>query len=132
MVLTPILETHIFLDDKGSAWVKRAGVSVKQVVESLQQVEFQPQEVVRQFPYLMLLEVHAVLSYYYDHRTEIDDQMRRDHEFAEAMRAATPESPATKRPPLLETTNGCRVLGSCAKSPAPRHAPLPTNFPGRS
>ena len=97
MTMTPILETHVFLDEKGTAWVKRAGVSVKQIVESLHQAAYRPEEVVRQYPYLMLSEVHAVLSYYYDHRDEIDDQMRRDHEFAEALRAATPEAPITKR-----------------------------------
>src|SRR5208282_3577824 len=97
MTLTPVLETHIYLDDKGAAWVKRAGVSVKQVVESLQQVHFRPEDVVRQFPYLMLSEVCAVQAYYYDHRQEIDEVMRRDKEFVEALRAATPEAPATRR-----------------------------------
>ena len=97
MTMTPILETHVFLDEKGTAWVKRAGVSVKQVVESLQQVNFRPEEVVRHFPYLMLSEVCAVQAYYYDHRQEIDDAMRRDKKFVEAFRAATPEAPVTKR-----------------------------------
>ena len=97
MTMTPILETHIFLDDKGTAWVKRPGVSVKQVVESLQQLNYRPEEVVRHFPYLMLSEVHAVLSFYYDHRSEIDEAIRKGHEFVEHVRAETPESPATKR-----------------------------------
>jgi uncharacterized protein (DUF433 family) len=97
MTMTPIIETHIFLDDEGAAWVKRAGVSVKQVVESLQQLNYRPEEVVRHFPYLMLSEVHAVLSYYYDHRSEIDEAMRKGNEFAEQVRAQTPEAPATQR-----------------------------------
>lgn len=46
-------------------------------------------EIVRQYPYLTLAEVHAALGYYFDHREEIDaellaesraaDQWRRDH-----------------------------------------------------
>ena len=97
MTMTPVLETHIYLDETGKAWVKRAGVSVKQVVVSLQQMNFRPEEVVRNFPYLMLSEVCAVQAYYYDHRQEIDDALLRDETFVEALRASTPEAPATQR-----------------------------------
>jgi uncharacterized protein (DUF433 family) len=95
--MTPLLETHIYLDEKGGAWIKRAGVSVKQVVESLRQLEFSPSEVVRHYPYLMLSEVHAVLAYYYDHRPEIDAELERDRATAERLRAAAPASEVTQR-----------------------------------
>jgi len=97
MTMTPVMQTHIYLDDKGTPWVKRAGVSVKQVVQSLQQLEFNPEEVVRQFPYLKLSEVYAVLTYYFDHRSEIDAVLREDREYVAKARAETPEAPITKR-----------------------------------
>jgi uncharacterized protein (DUF433 family) len=97
MTLTPVKETHVYLDEKGDAWIKRAGVKVRQVVESLQQLDYRPEEVVRHFPYLTLSEVTAALTYYYDHRDEMDATIKRLREFAEKMQAETPEHPATKR-----------------------------------
>jgi uncharacterized protein (DUF433 family) len=97
MTMTPVLDTHIYLDEKGKPWVKRAGVSVKQVVVSLQQLEFKPDEVVRHFPYLMLSEVYAVLAYYCDHRSEIDAELREDKEYVAKARAEAVEAPVTKR-----------------------------------
>ena len=97
MTMTPVLETHIFIDEKGTPWVKRAGVSVKQVVESLQQMDFKPDEVVRQYPFLKLAEVYAVLTYYCDHRSEIDTVLREDREFVAQAHAQAAEAPVTKR-----------------------------------
>lgn len=41
---------------------------------------------------LMPAEVHAALAYYYDHREEIDRQIREDDAFIEAMKAEQPDS----------------------------------------
>ena len=99
MTLTPVMETHIYLDDRGVPWVKRAGVSVKQVVQSLQQAEFNPQDVVRHYPYLTLSEVHAALVYYYyyDHRSDIDAALAADQDYVAKAQAEYVEPPLTKR-----------------------------------
>jgi hypothetical protein len=34
------------------------------------------EEMVRHYPYLTLAEVHAAMAYYYDHREEIDAEIR--------------------------------------------------------
>jgi uncharacterized protein (DUF433 family) len=47
-------------------------------------------EIVAQFPQISLADVHAALAYYHDHREEIRESMRKDEEFAAAMRAKTP------------------------------------------
>lgn len=39
---------------------------------------------------LTLADVHAALTYYFDHREEIDARMAEDRAFAEALRARTP------------------------------------------
>jgi uncharacterized protein (DUF433 family) len=97
MTMTPVLDTHIYLDDTGAPWIKRAGVSVKQVVASLRQLEYKPEEVVRQFPYLKLSEVYAALTYYYDHRSEIDAVLLADREYIAKARAEHVEPPITRR-----------------------------------
>jgi hypothetical protein len=56
-----------------------------------------PAEIHLQHPHLSLSQIHAALSFYYDHRLEIDEQTRARREYAERMRASTPEPPFVKR-----------------------------------
>ncbi len=39
---------------------------------------------------LTLSDIYAALTYYHDHKKEIDDRMRSDEEFVETMRTTTP------------------------------------------
>ncbi len=59
MTMMPLADTHVYLDEKGDAWIRRAGVSVKQLAETLRQLDFRASFVVRDYPYLTLSEVHA-------------------------------------------------------------------------
>lgn len=52
-----------------------------------------PDEIVRSLPHLTLGQVHAALSYYFDHRDEILAEMREDREFVRQVRAATGAGP---------------------------------------
>ncbi len=45
-----------------------------------------PDEIVNDFPHLTLADVHAALAYYYEHREEIDRQIKEAEQYAEAMR----------------------------------------------
>lgn len=47
-------------------------------------------EIVSNFPQLTLADVHAALSYYFDHRDEIQQQMKADDAFVEAMEQKYP------------------------------------------
>ena len=42
-------------------------------------------EIVADFPQLSLAEVYAALSYYHDHREQVDQDIREDNEFFERM-----------------------------------------------
>jgi uncharacterized protein (DUF433 family) len=55
-----------------------------------------PDEIVAALPHLTLGQVHAALSYYFDHREEILREMQEDADFAERMKAAA-------GPSLLQT-----------------------------
>ncbi|MGA2061423.1 MAG: DUF433 domain-containing protein [Thermoguttaceae bacterium] len=44
-----------------------------------------PEEIVTDFPQLSLSDVFAALAYYYDHREEIDRQMKESEAFARTM-----------------------------------------------
>ena len=45
-----------------------------------------PDEIVADFPQLSLADVHAALAYYYDHRDEIDSQIRQSDAFVDELR----------------------------------------------
>src|SRR5712692_6457336 len=47
-------------------------------------------QIVSDFPHLTLADVHAALTYYWDHRDEIQRQMKEDDAFVEAMKGKYP------------------------------------------
>lgn len=49
-----------------------------------------PDEIVSGWPSLSLAEVHAALSYYYDHREQIDADILKGEEFVNQLRAGQP------------------------------------------
>ncbi len=57
-------------------WYERMGLS--------------PEEIVSSWPSLSLSDVHAALAYYYDHREQVDTDIRRGEEFADKIRAGQP------------------------------------------
>ncbi|MGO8688373.1 MAG: DUF433 domain-containing protein [Thermoguttaceae bacterium] len=46
-----------------------------------------PDGILQAYPDITLADVHAALAYYWDHREEIQRQMRADEEFVESLRA---------------------------------------------
>jgi uncharacterized protein (DUF433 family) len=56
-----------------------------------------PDQIVEQLPHLTLGQVHAALSYYFDHRDLILNELREDEEFVRVMRAQTGPGPLEQR-----------------------------------
>jgi uncharacterized protein (DUF433 family) len=55
------------------------------------------EEIVRQYPYLALAEVHAALTYYFDHRQEIEDELVAEYHQAAEWKQANPTHPLLVR-----------------------------------
>ena len=49
-----------------------------------------PEEIVTQFPQLSLADIHAALTYYYDHRGEIQRQIKESKDLVSTLRSANP------------------------------------------
>ncbi len=49
-----------------------------------------PGEIVSEYPTITLSDVHAALAYYFDHRDEVELEIREGEEFAEKFRAGAP------------------------------------------
>ena len=97
MKLTPIQNSHVFIDEAGKPRLFPSHVKVRMLVESVQACQCSPEELVKIYPHLQVAEVHAGMAYYYDHKAQIDEEIREGREFAEQFRLSNPESPATKR-----------------------------------
>jgi uncharacterized protein (DUF433 family) len=78
---------HIRFDERGVAWIDHTGAKVIELMEDKLANGASPEELHSEYPHLSLAQIHAALSYYYDHREELDAEMMRRFEFSEAMRA---------------------------------------------
>ena len=80
----------------GRAHVAGHRVRVLDVVAYHEHQGMTPDEVVTHFPSLTLADVHAALSYYFDHIDEIREEMRSERVFAEQVRLNHPSLVAEK------------------------------------
>ena len=55
-----------------------------------------PDQIVAEYPFLSLAQIHSALAYYYDHADEIREQVRRGREEAERIKSANPPKLAAK------------------------------------
>jgi hypothetical protein len=64
------------------------------------------EEIVVQYPYLTLAEIHAALAYYHDHREEIDGELEIEMEEARRARLGQADSPVLARLRALQRQGG--------------------------
>jgi uncharacterized protein (DUF433 family) len=100
-LLSAAPDVHIYLDPDGIAWIDDTRVKVIEVVLDKLAHQSSPEEMQRQLPHLSLAQIHAALSYYYDHQGELDGQMEERRRYAEDLARQAGESPFRKR--LRET-----------------------------
>jgi len=88
---------HIHLDERGVAWIDDTNVKVIEVVLDKMAHGFSPEEIHFQYPDISLAQIHAALSYYYDHQTEFDAEIERQVRRVEELRAQAGDSTVRKR-----------------------------------
>ena len=95
--MKPSGTNHIVLDDKGRAWIDDTNVKVIEVVLAKLGYEMSPEEMHVEYPHLSLAQIHAALSYYYDHKAEYDAEMERQEKEYERLRAESLNSPLRQK-----------------------------------
>jgi len=97
--MTPATTTyqHIQLDSSGVPLIAGTTMKVVELVMAQRAHGWSPEELVFQHPYLTLGQIHAALSYYWDHQQELDADMERRGQFAEAARRRAGPSPLAAR-----------------------------------
>ena len=98
MSAEPAPDSHIRIDDEGRAWIAGTNTKVMEVVLDHLANGWSPDEIaVQHYGRLSLAQIHAALAYYYAHRRQFDDQIRRDDEEYESLRAEAGEFAFRKR-----------------------------------
>lgn len=77
--------SHIFVDDEGVAWIDDTGVKVVEVVLDEHANGWSAEEIHFQHRDLSLAQIHAALSWYYDHQDEVDREIARRLDEADAL-----------------------------------------------
>jgi uncharacterized protein (DUF433 family) len=88
---------HIYLDETGVAWIDDTNVKVIEVILDKLAHRSSPEEMHLQYPHLSLAQIHAALSYYYDHRQAFDAAIEEQLQRVEALAAQAGDSPVRQR-----------------------------------
>jgi uncharacterized protein (DUF433 family) len=92
-----VATAHIHLDDRGVSWIDDTNVKVIEVILERIAHGSSPEELHFQHPHLSLAQVHAALSYYYDHQLELDAEIERELEEVAELEAQAAYSPLHRR-----------------------------------
>ncbi len=95
--MSTIVETHIRLDKNGVAWIDDTKIKVIEVAIDKIAQGSSPEEMHFQYPHLSLAQIHAALTYYYDHQEELDAEIARQLQEIGALKAQTGETPLHTR-----------------------------------
>jgi uncharacterized protein (DUF433 family) len=88
---------HIWLDEKGTAWIDQTNTKVIEVALDTLAHGWSPEEIHFQHSHLSLAQIHAALGYYYDHRELLDTTIQEGLERSRAERAKNSDSPLRTR-----------------------------------
>lgn len=86
--MTKVETTHVWLDEKGRAWIDDTNTKVIEVVLDKIGFGLSPEEIHTEHPHLSLAQIHGALAYYYDHQSDLDAQIAEREQLVAAMRAA--------------------------------------------
>lgn len=89
--------SQIELDDQGVAWITGANTKVIEVVLDKIAYGWSPEEMHLQHPHLSLAQIHAALSYYYEHQEALDADIERRHAEVQKMSAESADSPLRRK-----------------------------------
>ena len=70
----------------GEPVIKGTRTRVMDIALRYEFMNMDPDEIIQQFPHLTLQQVHDALSYYYEHKTELDRKYREDQEYLNHLR----------------------------------------------
>jgi uncharacterized protein (DUF433 family) len=91
-IMTALAYPHIEIGKDGVPMLSGTRTKIVEVVLDHLAHDWDAREIHRQHPHLTMGQIHAALTYYYDHQAEIDDDIQRRAEKVEAIRSRIGES----------------------------------------
>ena len=88
--------SHVVETD-GVAYIAETTMKVVELVMAQRAHGWSPEELHFQFPHLSMGQVHAALTYYWDHQKELDADIERRSKLVDRERDAWAGSPATQK-----------------------------------
>jgi uncharacterized protein (DUF433 family) len=91
----PTEAPHIFLDDEGRPWIDDTAYRVSMVVrDHFVPNGYTPEQIAEAHDHgLTLAQIHAAMSYYYDHQAQLDAEIAEEDRYVDAMRAEAEKDP---------------------------------------
>jgi len=77
---------HIEVDERGTARIAGSRSRVINIACDTMN-GMTPAQIHEQYPHLSLAQIHAALAYYYDHKSQIDEEIRRELTEVDSLRA---------------------------------------------
>ena len=85
-----LLQSTYIVQDKGICGgqprIDGTRIKVQHIALEYERLGWSADQICDAHPGLTLAQVHAAVSYYYDHKAEIDKTIRKDEEFADRLR----------------------------------------------
>ena len=88
-----VLESHIIIDDAGTAKVAGTGYKVRLLAQEHIGRGYTAEELRQAHPDLSLGQIHSALAYYYDHKDDMDADLERRRLEVERLRGDSGEPP---------------------------------------
>ena len=95
--MSTVVQSHIRLDENRVAWIDDTKVKVIEIAVDKIAHGSSPEEMHFQYPHLSLAQIHAALTYYYDHQEEFDAEIARQLQDVKNLRAASQATPLHDR-----------------------------------
>ena len=77
--MSTVVTSLIELDENGVAWIGGANTKVIEVVLDRIAYGWSAEEIHFQHPHLSMAQIHAALSFYYEHQPELDEEIERQY-----------------------------------------------------
>jgi uncharacterized protein DUF433 len=101
--MSTIATAPIEIDENGIAWVIDANTKVIEVALDHLSHGWSPEEIYFQhYGQLTLAQIHAALSYYYEHQAKFDAEIKRQLEEVDELKAKASDSPGRRRLQRME------------------------------
>ncbi|MDJ0903157.1 MAG: DUF433 domain-containing protein [Xenococcus sp. MO_188.B8] len=88
---------YILLDEHQIPFIKGTSMKVVELVTSVHAYGWSPEELHFQYPHLSMSQIYSALAYYWEHKQEIEADMKRRFDKSEKLRLEAGESTLAKR-----------------------------------